>query len=122
VKRNCKMHNSVNLYTSDSQAKEASLIKCRCRGKCVSERYRGKCVSKSRGDVKQTSSCDLALSCLSYFLQALHTVPAQTVYRPSDCLLTTIINIIYAHACLCVAWYMRALFMLARRVGVNMRG
>ena len=55
-------------------------------------------------------------------LQALHTVPAQTVYRPSDCLLTTIINIIYAHACLCVAWYMRALFMLARRVGVNMRG
>ncbi len=55
-------------------------------------------------------------------LQALHTVFAQSVYRPSDFLLTTIINIIYAHACLCVAWYMRALFMLAACVEHNANG
>jgi len=47
-----------------------------------------------------------------YFLQALHIVPAQTVYWPFEILLTTIINRTYAHACLCVAWYMGALFMM----------
>ena len=46
------------------------------------------------------------------FLQALHIVPAQTVFWPSEFLLTTII---YAYVCLCVAWYMHmgALFTMA---------
>lgn len=37
-------------------------------------------------------------------------------------LLTTITNIIYAHACLCVAFYMHALFMLAACVEHNANG
>lgn len=56
------------------------------------------------------------------FLQALHIVPAQTVFWPSDFLLNTIIKILYAHACLCVARYMGASFMIAACVEHNANG
>lgn len=58
----CKMYNSVNLYTSDRQAKEANLTKC-C-GKYVSKRLRQVCIQKlwkCQADIKFQSSTQLSI-------------------------------------------------------------